>query len=107
MSSVTLTNNQWTKIVTFLRACPGVYVDQEASCRRFFEGLLRIARSGAQWRLLPKEYGHWNNIYKRFARWRTRAVLSKCISTLPMTRIWKPSFWIAPLFGLTLVRPVP
>jgi transposase len=69
MSSIILTNQQWTKMVAFLRACPGVYVGQEATCRRFIEGLLWIARSGAQWRFLPKEYGRWNSIYKRFARW--------------------------------------
>lgn len=69
MSTVALRDDQWVKILPFLRSCPHVYVGQEAQCRRFVEGILWIARSGAQWRLLPEKYGSWTSIYKRFARW--------------------------------------
>ena len=69
MSTVELHPDQWTKILQFLRACPDLYVGQEAESRRFIEAILWMARSGAQWRLLPERYGAWNSVYKRFARW--------------------------------------
>ena len=74
MSQVKLRDNDWSKIVPFLRSCPGIYVGREADCRRFIEAILWMARSGAQWRLLPQEYGNWNSIYKRFGRWCERDV---------------------------------
>ena len=57
--------------IRFLRSCPDLYVGAEADCRRFVEGVLWMARSGAQWRLLPEAYGRWNPPeadYQRFAR---------------------------------------
>ena len=69
MRTVTLTDEQWQQILPFLRSCPNVYVGQEQECRKFLEAILWITRSGAQWRLLPTEYGDWNSVYKRFARW--------------------------------------
>lgn len=69
MRSVELHNDQWSKILQFLQSCPDAYVGNQAECRRFVEAVLWMARSGAPWRLLPEDYGNWNTVYKRFARW--------------------------------------
>ncbi len=66
--------DQWLRIIQFLSTCSGVYVGKEENCRRFLTGILWIARTGAQWRALPEEYGLWNTVYKRFLRWCERGV---------------------------------
>ncbi len=74
MSTVELREDQWPRILEFLRSCPDLYVGQEGDCKRFVEAILWMARSGAAWRLLPEHYGHWNSVYKRFARWCDKGV---------------------------------
>jgi transposase len=70
MTDVSLRNEQWTKIRDFLRQDPHAYVGKdEAASRKFVDAVKWVSRSGAQWRLLPDEYGKWNTIYKRFVRW--------------------------------------
>jgi transposase len=76
MLPVTLSDEQWQKMLPILRAHPNVYVGQELECRRFLSAVLWITRSGAQWRLLPKEYGNWNATYRRFARWAQQDVFN-------------------------------
>jgi transposase len=76
MLPVTLSDEQWQKILPILLAHPNVYVGQEHECRLFLSALLWIARSGAQWRLLPKEYGYWNAVYRRFTRWSEQGVFN-------------------------------
>ncbi len=68
MSTVALSENQKVKILNFLQNDPHVYSGNESVCLLFIEAVLRIARSGAQWRLLPEKYGSRNSVYRRFAR---------------------------------------
>lgn len=76
MLPITLSDEQWQKMLPLLRAHPNVYVGRELECRRFLSAVLWITRSGAQWRLLPKEYGNWNAVYRRFARWAQQGVFN-------------------------------
>ncbi|MBC7798589.1 MAG: transposase [Pyrinomonadaceae bacterium] len=56
MMKVRLTDQQWQKILLFLKTCPNIYIGQEIECRQFLEAVLLVARSGAQVRLLPDGY---------------------------------------------------
>ena len=67
MSATRLSSEQWLKIREFLRDQTDLYIGKEAECRRFIDSVLWITRTGAQWRMLPAEYGRWNSVYKRFA----------------------------------------
>ena len=79
MTDVNLSQNQWQKIKTFLQTQVHAYIGQDDDCRKFFEALIWMARSGTQWRLLPKSYGNWNTIYKRFARWEKQGIFKAMI----------------------------
>jgi transposase len=74
MATVKLPDEQWSKILRFLRSCSDVYVGQEITNRRFVEAVLWVGSSGAQWRLLPAIYGKWNSVYKRFAHWCAKGI---------------------------------
>jgi transposase len=50
--------------------------------RLYFEGMMWMARSGAQWRLLPDDYGKWNSVFRRYRRWVETGVFDALLETL-------------------------
>lgn len=77
MMQVKLTDDQWQKILPVLKSCPQIRLGAGRNVRPFLEAVLWVTRSGAQWRLLPKHFGNWNSIYKRFARWSELGIFEK------------------------------
>ena len=69
MNKYYIKENDWEKIYTFLRMSPTIRVGNERKTRTFAEGVYFIMRTGAQWRELPRYYGKWRSIHKRFEQW--------------------------------------
>ena len=71
--------SQWERIYEYLQEFTEIYVCNEEVCRRFVEGVFWLARSGSQWRLLPREYGSWNTVYRRFSDWTKKGIWYKML----------------------------
>jgi transposase len=48
--------------------------------RRFMEAVLWRVRTGSPWRDLPKGFGNWNSVFKRFRRWADAGVFESLLS---------------------------
>jgi transposase len=84
--TVKLTGEQWQKILPVLKTYPQIRLGAGRDCRRFLGAVLWVTRSGAQWRLLPRKYGRWNSVYKRFSRWSDLKVFEKLFEHLSQDR---------------------
>ena len=77
-----LTDAQWAHIAM---VCPGKEGDKGRhgeDNRRFVDGVLWIARTGAPWRDLPDEFGLWNSVFQRFRRWAKKGVWERIFNEL-------------------------
>jgi len=83
---VKLADDEWQKILPVLKSCPEIRLGAGRDCRRFLEAVLWITRSGSQWRLLPKQYGKWNSVFKRFNRWSELGIFEKLFAYLSQDR---------------------
>ncbi len=61
MPRTVLRDDQWERVKNLL---PG----------KFPEDVLWINRTGAPWRVLPKEFGLWNSVYKPYNRWSNKCL---------------------------------
>ena len=50
--------------------------------RRFMEAFLWPVRTGSPWRDLPKDFGNWNFVFKRFRRWANAGVFESLFKAI-------------------------
>ena len=74
---VMISDAAWQSILPFLKTSTAVYVGKPEDCRRFLSAIVWITKIGATWRAIPKAYGYWNSIYRRFGRWCDAGVFEK------------------------------
>lgn len=72
-----LDNVQWTIFQAFLpkrrkRGRPRLH-----PYRRIINGILYILRSGAAWRMLPKDFPPWQTVYHYFRKWRDNGLFER------------------------------
>ena len=79
---VGVSDEEWALIGPLLPAEHGRGCRPAGDNRRYFEGMIWMARSGAQWRLLPDEYGKWNSVFRRYRRWVEMGVFDTLLETL-------------------------
>ena len=82
MARKLLRNDQWDRIEQLLPGKSGDPGRTGEDNRLFVEAVLWIARSGAPWRDLPAEFGAWNSVYQRFARWSNQQVWQRVFAEL-------------------------
>ena len=54
---------------------------------KFINAILYVCENGCKWRKLPKEYGYWHPIYKRFNRWVKEGIIDKLFEELHASQI--------------------
>ena len=77
-----LTDKQWRLIEPALPGRTGTPGRSGNNNRMSLEGMIWITRTGAPWRDLPKEFGNWNTVHRRFRRWAQSGVFQRIFDVI-------------------------
>ena len=75
-----LSDEQWELVRPLVEATTGRKAS--VSRREIVNAILYVARTGCQWRLLPKDFPSWSTVYSCYHRWGWNGTLDKLHSAL-------------------------
>ena len=73
---------EWAFLEPFLKGIRGRGGRPGRNHRLVLDGIFWIARTGAQWRDLPEEFGKWSSVYRQFRRWTLAGLWELVLDTL-------------------------
>jgi transposase len=74
-----ISDSIWKLIEPHLPGQKGQWGGLAKDNRQFINAVFWILRTGAPWRDLPPDYGNWNNVHRRFCRWRDRGIWERLL----------------------------
>ena len=72
----------WEQIFETLKTFKGLHRKNEKKLRRFVEGVWYVARSGCQWRMLPRFYGKFRSVHARFMSWAKSGIWARLFESV-------------------------
>ena len=96
-----MTDAEWEIVVEAFRAARSRRGGRGRDDRKFLEALHYFAVNNITWRALPKEFGNWNSIWKRFWRLSRSGVFEAFLQLLAET---SKTAHVVQFFDSTVVR---
>ena len=96
-----MTDADWVIVVEAFRAARSRRGDKGRDDRKFLEALHYFTVHNVTWRALPREFGNWNSVWKRFWRLSRSGVFEAFFQILAET---SKTAHVVQFFDSTLVR---
>jgi len=74
-----ISDSVWLSLEPHLPGSSGKVGRTATDNRLFINAVFWILRTGSPWRDLPPDYGNWNNVHRRFTRWRDKNIWAELL----------------------------
>lgn len=79
-----VSDDEWAFVAPYLTLMTEDAPQREHSLREVFNGLRWLARTGAQWRMMPNDLPPWYTVYQQTQRWLNAGVFEALVHDLRM-----------------------